>query len=337
VNPRPWPARIALLAGGAGVALAVAEAVVRLFSLAPTTVVPLADEATFVRIPGVFAPSRRTERAGFDVRYDVTIDALGYRADPAGPAAPDALQIVFVGDSFVFGDGVRDDDTWPVRLRAALACARPVAVHNAGVPGGSLPEAIAMTDRARGLAPDAVVGATTVQNDVRDLAGPAYWSRMAERRRAGRARDVALRTLSHVGLWNLLRHARESVRVRALAAVPAEVLADARARYAEMLRAWVARLERDGLPLVLAVYPSWTMLTTNDRALHGWVVATARGAGLDPIDLWPVLARDGRAPGELYLVPRDMHPSRTGYELAARAVALALRAQVPAFGDCRVR
>jgi lysophospholipase L1-like esterase len=286
----------------------------------------------------VFAPSRRWQGGGFAVRYDATTDRLGYRrvgADTTPPA--DALRLLFVGDSFVFGDGVQDDDTWPARLQALLACDRPVVVYNAGVPGGSLPEAIAMTERARVLEPHAIVGEITLQNDLRDLAGPTYWSQMEARRRAGPLRDVALRTLAHVGLWNLLRRQHIRLRNRALADVPAEASEAARERYADMLATWAARLRRDGVPLVFAVYPSYRMLTEDDRVLRDWAVATARRAGLEPVDLWPILARGGIEPSPLYLVPRDGHPSGAGYELAARAVAVALSAQAPAFAGCSVR
>jgi len=78
------------------------------------------------------------------------------------------------------------------------------------------------------------------------------------------------------------------------------------------------------------------MLRAGERRLQDWVLATARQAGLDPVDLWPVLSRDGRPPDDLFLVPLDPHPNAAGYDVAARATAVALRAQVPAFAGCRV-
>jgi lysophospholipase L1-like esterase len=324
-------------AAAAVLAVAFAELVVRALALAPTTGIALVDAATFDRIPGIFMPSRRWRGVGRSVRFDATIDGLGFRGagpDP-GPSA-DALRIVFVGDSFVFGDGVADGDTWPAQLEATLACDRPVLVYNAGVPGGSLPEAIAMSDRARALRPDVIVGEFTAVNDVRDLVGPTYWSQMAARRQMGWLPDVALRALSHLGLWNLIRQGRANTRTAALAAVPPEAIAAARDRYAAMLDAWAAELRREGMPLVFALYPGVEMLRSHDRVLYDWALATARRAGLEPVDLWPVLAREGRPPDELYLVPRDEHPSRAGYALAARATADAVRTQVPRFRECRV-
>ena len=133
------------------------------------------------------------------------------------------------------------------------------------------------------------------------------------------------------------RLCRGDCRVGTLVAMPPAASEAARGRYAEMLGAWAARARRDGAPLVFATYPSYAMLATNDRALDDWALATARRAGLEPVDLWPVLARGGRDASELYLLPRDAHPNRAGYALAARAVAAALRAQVPAFAGCGLR
>lgn len=329
-------ARLILLTSSICVALAVAELAVRTFDLAPTAGVTLADAETFARIPGIFTPSRRWRNIGFPVRYDAAINSLGYRGpDPDARMTADALRILFVGDSFAFGTGVADDETWPARLEASLACDRPVVVYNAGVPGGSLPEAVAMADRARTLGPQVIVAEFTAGNDVQNLVGPSDWSRMEVRRRAGPLRDFALRALAHVGTWNLVRRVRDGLRANAHMAASAEQLAAARDRYAAMLAEWTTRLRRDGLPLVFVVYPSFEMLGAGDRDMTDWALATARRAGLDPVDLWPVLARDGRAPDDLYLVPRDMHPSRAGYALAARATARALRSQVAAFGACR--
>ena len=246
--------------------------------------------------------------------------------------------MLFVGDSFAFGMGVEDDEAWPARLGALLACGRPVVVYNAGVPGGGLPDEIAMTERAVApLRPDAMVLEFTASNDVTDLVGPSYWSRMVARQHAGWLRDHALRALARSGLWNLIRRARDVRETARRWAAPPDVRAAARARYAEMLSGLAARLRTDRLPLVFVAYPSFEMLNAGERRLQDWVLATARQAGLEPVDLWPVLSRDGRPPDALFLVPVDTHPNAAGYDVAARATAVALRAQVPAFAGCRVR
>jgi len=67
---RRWFLHLAVLASSAGLALVVAELVVRAFDLAPTAGITIADAPTFARIPGVFTPSRRWRDVGFTVRYD---------------------------------------------------------------------------------------------------------------------------------------------------------------------------------------------------------------------------------------------------------------------------
>jgi len=271
------------------------------------------------------------------VRFDATINRLGYRGQDVEPAvAAESLRVLFVGDSFAFGMGVQDDEAWPTRLGALLACDRPVVVYNAGVPGCGLPDEIAMTERAVApLRPDAVVVEFTAGNDVTDLVGPSYWSRMVARQHAGWLRDHVLRALARSGLWNLLRRARDMREAARRYSAPPDVRAAARARYAEMLSGWAARLRADRLPLVFVAYPNFEALSAGERRLYDWGLATARQAGLDPVDLWPVLSRGGRPPDDLFLVPRDTHPNAAGYDLAARATAVALRAQVPAFAGCR--
>jgi lysophospholipase L1-like esterase len=323
-----------LLAASVGVALAVAEGVVRVFALAPTTGVTVADAETFARLPGIFTPSRVWRGIGFPVRFDATTDSLGYRGRE--PAAPDdALRVVFVGDSFAFGSGVQDDETWPARLQASLVCDRPVVVYNAGLPATALPEAIAMAERARVLRPHAVVAEFTAANDVRDLVGPTYWSQLEARERAGWLRDVTLRTLAHSGVWNLVRRRLHDRETAALVAAPPEAYRAARERYARLLATWAARLREDGVPLVYVAYPSLDMLRTGDRELHDWALATARQAGLEPVDLWPVLAGGDPPVSELFLA--DRHPNPAGYSRVAPATAAALRAQAAAFARCHVR
>lgn len=72
----------------------------------------------------------------------VAINAMGYRQPPfAVERAPDTYRIVCVGDSFTFGMGVRQEESWPAQLAAAMepppGYAR-VEVINAGVPGYNL-------------------------------------------------------------------------------------------------------------------------------------------------------------------------------------------------------
>jgi lysophospholipase L1-like esterase len=329
--------RALVATGGLVVALVLAELIVRGFALAPTAGVATVDAATFARVPGVYAPARHYDGLGLrGLGFAAAINSLGYRGHEPQDAAA-SLRVLFVGDSFVFGDFVADDQTWPAQLQAALDCARPVVVYNAGVAGGTVIEASAMAERGARLAPDVIVTAFTAANDVHDLLGPSLWSRMAAKRAEGWWRDASSRLLARSALWNLVRRVRMGRDSRARLSAASPAVAQAQERYAGLLRGWAARARGNGTPLVFAAYPSHPMLAQGERGLHDWALAVARAAGLDPVDLWPVLARNGHSPDDVFLVPRDQHPSPAGYALAARAVAQALRDRVPAFRDCRVR
>jgi lysophospholipase L1-like esterase len=331
-------ARLGALALGLAAAGLMAEIVTRVLDLAPTTVVVIADADAYARVPGVYLPSKQWTGAGRALRFDVQINSLGYRGAEPPARATDALRIVFVGDSLVFGDFVADDETWPVQLQALLTCRRPVIVYNAGIAGSTLTESIPMAERAGVLRPDLIVAEFTAENDIDDLAGPSLWSRMEARRQVGPVLETAYRTLYRSALWNALRQARTAASSRArranLHANP-DNFDQAQRRYEQLLGSWVAQLRDRNMPLVFAVFPGYPMLARGDRRLHNWAIGVARRAGLQPVDLWPAFFRDGRSPDELFLVPEDRHPSAKGYAAAARPLAEALVEQVAAFKDCR--
>jgi lysophospholipase L1-like esterase len=292
-------------------------------------------------VPGAYLPLHRWNHVGRrELRFDVQINSLGYRgAEPIADRDNEALRIVFVGDSLVFGDFVADDETWPAQLQAALVCPRPVVVYNAGIPGTTLTESIPMAARARALHPDVIVSEFTLANDLEDLTGPPLWSRMEARRNAGPAVDMVVRALHHSALWNTVRQAMSSAVAgsrRNNLHADGERLAQAQRTYEQLLSGWVAQLEKANLPLVFALFPGYAMLAERDRSLQEWAIGAAERAGLRPVDLWPALYRDGRAPAELYFVPRDQHPSAKGYAIAARAVAEAIVAQIASFKGCSI-
>jgi GDSL-like Lipase/Acylhydrolase family len=333
-----WRHRVLFVAAGLLAGVVIAECAVRAVALAPTAVVATADTEAFARVPGVYAPSRRWDGLGRrHLPFSATINSLGYRGVEPRADATAALRVLFVGDSFVFGDFVRDDETWPAQVEAALDCRRPVVVYNAGIRGASLPEAVMMVERGGSLAPHAVVAAFTASNDVKDLVYPSVSSVLEAKRRDGYWRDAASRMLARSGLWNLVSVARARWVAQQRAAVTPAAVSDAEHRYAQLLGTWVSRLRHAGTPLIFVAYPSYPMLAARDRTTIDWVLGVAREAGLDPVDLWPALARPGHATQAMFLIPHDGHPSPAGHAVAARVVAAALRDRIPGFRDCRVR
>lgn len=125
-------------------------------------------------------PSWETFQTHEDFHVLVRTNALGMRGEPARPdKAAGVLRVLVVGDSFAFGFGVEEADTFAARLGRLLAArlhrpAGSVEVLNAGVPGWSTDDYfLYLRTRGYALDPDVVVVAV-MENDVGDLA----WKRL---------------------------------------------------------------------------------------------------------------------------------------------------------------
>ena len=122
---REWSLRLAMVAVSLALGLLGAEAVVRV-------VHPISDGRDNVTLEGVpikswFAPGSVYRQVSNEYDARTTITAQGHRA-PGTDGNPD---IVFIGDSFTYGWGINDADTF-----VSLYCAgRQVACANLGAPG----------------------------------------------------------------------------------------------------------------------------------------------------------------------------------------------------------
>jgi hypothetical protein len=123
-------------------------------------------------------PDWETVHATHEFQVTVRTNALGFRGGPAqARKQPGSFRILVVGDSFAFGFGVEDDETFSAVLARTLApppgFAR-VEVLNAGVAGWSADQYwLFLESRGFALAPDLVLLAPT-ENDPGDLA----WNRL---------------------------------------------------------------------------------------------------------------------------------------------------------------
>jgi lysophospholipase L1-like esterase len=99
------------------------------------------------------------------------INSSGLREREIAAVRPGTLRILVVGDSVVFGLGVRAEDAFPRALERVLQkqLQQPLEVINAGVPGyGTLQELKLFEETAGMLEPDAVLVTVSVFNDVED-------------------------------------------------------------------------------------------------------------------------------------------------------------------------
>jgi len=173
---RRLAARLLLLGMSAVLSLLIAEVAVRL--VRPQAVMTV-SRGLYVPDP----PRRYRLQPGFEgtvtnrVEFDtpVRINREGLRGPEIGPKAPGTLRVLALGDSFTFGVGAKEAQTFPARLQSLLrGGGRPAEVLNAGAPGFGVPdEAAWFRQWGRPLAPDLILITVFVGNDLQDAApGP---------------------------------------------------------------------------------------------------------------------------------------------------------------------
>jgi lysophospholipase L1-like esterase len=312
-----WIARFALLLGSLAVFLIALELGLWLFG----------DAAG-----GWFAAG--PQRLTFLERY-VDRNRDGFRDREFEPPPPPGVErIAAVGDSFTFGDGIREvDDTWPRVLERTLSASGPPArVFNLGVPGSNTEFQRRLLERlGPRLAPDRIV-VGFVLND----AEPPGADRAVVHRKVYvplvpiPALDAPLTRVSYAYSW--LRGKKNQIYARlGLNMTYGEYLHGLYrdeatwARFAGHARGLVADARVRGVPVAVVVFP---MLGGGPGAYpfedeHRRVVALFREAGATVVDLLEVYA-DGD-PGTLTVSPSDAHPNETAHRVAAEAIAATLR------------
>lgn len=173
LQPAAAPSRAASLGLAAAttvVILLVAELGLRL----------LAPQPVFMFSPGPYesegvgrfrlAPGYRgevTNRTEF--RNAIRVNSFGIRGPAPASGSDGVLRILAIGDSFTFGVGVEEDETFVARLAADLG--PPVEGLNGGLPGIGVPRAVGWLEpHGLALEPDLVLLAVFVGNDLADAA-----------------------------------------------------------------------------------------------------------------------------------------------------------------------
>lgn len=218
---KAWLGRIALLLVSVGFCLGVGELFFRLLSQESSTLGPT-GEAKFR-----FNPYRTDADLGYalrpnwtavhvtqDFRVTVHTDARelrkGSEAATEGSAfGSEARRILLVGDSFAFGFGVEDSETFASVLERELAArGMPVIVENAGIPGFSIDHYyVLLRKRVAELAPDLVLLASC-SND----AGELSFSRLElDSSRLPVRTQSSLRMIDHRGRMRYLHDGRMAI------------------------------------------------------------------------------------------------------------------------------
>ena len=125
-----------------------------------------------------FADNARHYGLNADLPYAFRSNSLGFRGpEPMSDGRP---VIVILGDSFAFGMGVDDGETFPDHLRAALQQKghESVVVHNSALPGYTVADQVEQwREKLSALRPDVVLLCHTA-SDLKEMARPTSFRRL---------------------------------------------------------------------------------------------------------------------------------------------------------------
>ena len=348
-NGVSFRARLALCTGSVVLALGVAEVAVRGLAPLPTEAVGrfFAPDAELTYRLASGYQGRFTDDSEFDTWVRTNVEGL------RGPAVHgDRPGLLGVGDSFLFGYGVEDDETF-----LALAAGSAFESWNAGAPGYDVSRACRLGVRLlERLRPKAVVLSIFLGNDEADSVPGRIQSEVEEgglvephrERSLIRRFTHAIYVRSHLvrrGL--LLQGDRQAVRPILgpfLAPPETEVLAGDRV-IGESVRELAAACRRRAATLVLVVIPEKLEVIEGDAARiaarAGWngmaldldgprrrVFEAIGGTGAIVVDARPALRNLVRAGGHPYF-PTDRHFTPEGHRAVAALVIRALAKGVP--------
>lgn len=254
---------------------------------------------------------------------DYVINALGLRGPlPSTTPTPRGRRVVFVGDSFTFGEGVREDDTLPQQTARLLndRGSAPVECINGGVGGFDTRQALALfRDRLADLRPDVIVVVLGLN-------------------------DRSPTTLNQLMTWRDDRFERiSSVYACAKAAVAAVLNPEPPydvSQYVHCIAAIEAQARELSAQqrLLVAVYPFVDARLTDAHMAKvcADIAATMKQRGVDALNLQPALAAaaqanrsaghsDATANARLVVHSRqDLHPNARAHAAAAKEIAAAI-------------
>jgi hypothetical protein len=282
------------------------------------------------RLPFELAPRFVGKLRGPEFRTEIRLNSQGYRGPECQPGS-----ILCLGDSFTFGHGVEEGQTW-VRL---LGSQLNQPVINAGYHGGLYPDGYLVYLRGEGLRlkPSQVVVALFVGNDLDDASLPERtqdgWTRVDAQGLPLATTDPSsevfqgrlirrgawlpkLPLLRHSRLLNLLWGERRRPRGRAIYEQPWSPRVEAKLVVLRDLLAAMARSCRAaGVPLRVVLIPQLAQVGRSDLGYpQQRLRQVLEELGMDYLDLL------GRVqPGDYYA--GDQHWNASGHARAAALLA----------------
>lgn len=260
----------------------------------------------------------------------------GFRGGNFSPQKPqNTFRAVFLGDSFTFGEGVRDQDTLPEQF-AGLAAQKKIfgekkiEAVNLGVGGyNTQQEWAAHRDFADGLSPDMVILSYGINDAEQRLFIPTEAGIIRRNREKESAENPIRLTEAprwvkifkiHQILWKIQQERQQTQ----------TTINYYRSLYRESNPAWeqtreaIANLGKYGkqnnIKMVAVIFPLLFQLDNYPLTdEQNKVIAEFQSAGITVIDLLGIL--QGKTDQELWVHQTDQHPNEAVYAMAARNLA----------------
>lgn len=297
-----------------------------------------------------------------DGAYRTSNDDEGFRITGFTSRETAKLRILAVGDSFTYGSGVDDDETYPYRIEQALSTSGlSSAVWNAGNPGTGTDYALRLLQlKGPRIRPDVVV-VGFFANDFVDNGGHRYFKprsdgtlevqNVAETYRFFREKQGLVRSkvygffCSHSHLLSLARRYLASARLAGVGgdwirflknppqlALYEKGLANQSGDVSDtpiLMREMLREAKRQQIKRLLWVYLPNQIDVQNARNGRGVYLderkffEIAQAEGADAISLTPAFAESGEPIGSLFL--KEGHWAKRAHEIAGKTIALELR------------
>ena len=302
------------------------------------------------------SPSTTAVYGEAEFRFDVNHNELGFRGPEVSPEkSPGKLRVLMLGDSFTYGIGVADSETFSARLEALDP---RLEVLNSGVNGyGTAQELLLLRDQGLALHPD-VVMVVFFWNDVGNNYARVFprfslsddalaWPEpiAVDATRPPPKRHAWLR---HSYVYRFVSDRLKIVgyRLRLLLHLPletADFVVEADREAAWQLTGALLREIRDqaasvGARTLVAMIPDQVQVEPDvsvlglepaDYAVQERVRAICAALGIRFVDLFPALRAEYARAGEPLYYAKDRHLRARGHAIVAQALAAELDGLAP--------
>lgn len=348
---KPVVKKLALSVCSFAVTLLLLEVLVRAF-FPQAVVVPWQDEVNGITAPRPNVQGRHAIPHTFDVRMSFSSQRFRGTRDFAVTPAPESLRIATLGDSFTFGYGANDNETYPANLERQLQANRAEVLNAANAGTGTGEQALWYDIWVKNFHPSIVI-LTVTSNDVDDDAARHLFDiasdgkaqpRPRQRLSVSRPRRIINSipgykyVAEHSQLWGLIRNVlsarmapkgenmtnRDNFQKQGLPLMAAEV------RWLRDHVLWDnSKLLVVFVPSRESIYSSTAPWAEDIRWKSKAIIETlAEGCAKDQIpfvDLTPQLK--ARSSEILYYDGLDTHPTPAGYRNIAGLIAQSLTDQ----------